>query len=234
VTVRNDLTIYETHAADWWTGQKRFMRALQALVPPRLRFFDEAVPDWRGRRVIDVGCGGGFMSVALAHRGARVLGIDPSKGSLAAARAQAERAGVPLELAEGVGESLPAPSGEADAVVCVDVLEHVKDLKQVVSELARVLRPGGVLLFDTINRNWLARAVVIHLAEDVLRITPKGTHDPKLFIKPSELSALLEVAGFEQLTLAGLGPLALNLKGDPVFTRLPFRSVMYMGHCVRA
>lgn len=230
---RNDLSIYDTYAADWWSGQRRFMRALQGIVPPRLRFFDEAVPDWRGKRVIDVGCGGGFMSIPLAQRGARVLGVDPSKASIAAARSRAQQLGLALEVAEGVGESLPAASGETDAVVCVDVLEHVKDLKQVVAEFARVLRPGGVLLFDTINRSWLARAVVIHLAEDVLRITPKGTHDPALFIKPAELCALLEGAGFTKPALAGLGPIALNLRGDPVFARLPFRSVMYMGHCVR-
>jgi 2-polyprenyl-6-hydroxyphenyl methylase/3-demethylubiquinone-9 3-methyltransferase len=232
-TIRNDLTIYETHAADWWTGRSRFMRSLQALVAPRMRYFNESVPSWSGLRVLDVGCGGGFMSLAIAKLGADVIGIDPAPGAVSAAAAEAKSQRSSAQFKVGVGESLPVQSAWADVVVCVDVLEHVADLPQVIHEFARVLKPGGTLLFDTINRNWLASFLVVYLAEDVLGIVPKGTHAPAMFIKPKELSHLLATHQFSSPDLAGLGPIGLNLRGDPIFARLPTRLVMYMGHCTR-
>jgi 2-polyprenyl-6-hydroxyphenyl methylase/3-demethylubiquinone-9 3-methyltransferase len=230
---RNDLEIYDRHAADWWSGRSRFMRSLQALVAPRMRYFDQIVGAWQGRRVIDVGCGGGFMSVALAERGAQVRGVDPSEGSIRAARAHADGLGLPLEFQVGAGEALPMEDASADAVICVDVLEHVADLAQVVREFSRVLKPGGVLLFDTINRTWLARLLVVHVGEDLLRLLPRGTHDPRMFIKPAELRGLLGKSGFSNPSLVGLGPVAIDLHGSPVFRQLPTLQVMYMGSAVR-
>ncbi|MEO0363591.1 MAG: methyltransferase domain-containing protein, partial [Pseudomonadota bacterium] len=110
-----------------------------------------------------------------------------------------------------------------------DVLEHVEDLGRVIDEVARVLKPGGAFLFDTINRNAVARFVTITVAEDLLRILPKGTHDPEKFIKPDELKAEMERAGLVPGPSTGLGPRGVNAKGDFVFGRLPGRLVIYMG-----
>lgn len=129
----------------------------------------------------------------------------------------------------GVGEALPYDDASFDAVVCVDVLEHVADLAKVLSEVARTLRPGGVFLFDTINRNPLARLATITLAEDLLRLLPRGTHDPAMFIKPRELRAALQGAGLVPGPTAGLGPRGLNRRLDLTFGPLPLTAILYMG-----
>jgi 2-polyprenyl-6-hydroxyphenyl methylase/3-demethylubiquinone-9 3-methyltransferase len=129
----------------------------------------------------------------------------------------------------GVGEALPYPDGAFDAVVCVDVLEHVSDLARVLAEVARVLRPGGLFLYDTINRNLVSRLAVITMAEDVLRLLPKGTHDPALFITPAELRAGLTGAGLVPGRMAGLGPRGVSRRGEMRFGTLPVRTAIYMG-----
>jgi 2-polyprenyl-6-hydroxyphenyl methylase/3-demethylubiquinone-9 3-methyltransferase len=169
------------------------------------------------------------MAEALHDRGARVQAIDPAAEAVAAAQAHARATGREIGYAVGVGEALPYADGAFDAVVCVDVLEHVADLDRVLAEVARVLRPGGWFLFDTINRTALARFAVITMAEDVLRLLPRGTHDPALFIRPAELLAALEGLGFAPEPLTGLGPRGVNRRGDPVFGALPFKGVLYMG-----
>lgn len=225
---RNDLTIYDTHAADWWSDDVRWVRTLKNMVPARLRHFDRYVT-WVGQDVLDLGCAGGFMAEAMHDRGARVTGIDPAAEAIAAAEAHAAETGRAIRYGVGVGEALPYAANSFDAVVCVDVLEHVADLEKVLSEVARVLRPGGWFLFDTINRNALARFAVITMAEDVLRLLPKGTHDPALFIKPAELRAALTGAGLAPERFTGLGPRGLTRRGDPTFGALPFTGIIYMG-----
>ena len=126
------------------------------------------------------------------------------------------------------------PDRCTDVVVCVDVLEHVEDLAQVVAEIARVLRPGGLLLFDTINRTFLARFVMITLGERVLRLLPPGTHDPAKFITPPELRALLRREGMEISSMEGIGPRSLNRRLDLCFGRYPTLSAMYIGSARRA
>ena len=116
-----------------------------------------------------------------------------------------------------------------DAVVCVDVLEHVSDLDHVLAEVARVLRPGGMFLFDTINRNPLARLATITVAEDMLRLLPRGTHDPALYITPAELRGAITRAGLTPGPMTGLGPRGITRRGDPTFGRLPFKTILYMG-----
>ncbi|MEO1677763.1 MAG: bifunctional 2-polyprenyl-6-hydroxyphenol methylase/3-demethylubiquinol 3-O-methyltransferase UbiG [Pseudomonadota bacterium] len=225
---RNDLTIYDTVAADWWSGDVRWVRTLKNMVPARLKHFDRYV-EWAGLDVLDLGCAGGFMAEAISDLGARVEGIDPAADAIAAARTHADETGRHIGYQVGVGESLPYSNGAFDAVVCVDVLEHVADLDRVLAEVARVLRPGGWFLFDTINRTALARLAVVTMGENVFRLLPKGTHDPALFIRPADLRARLSDAGFNVERFAGLGPIGINKRGDPVFGRLPFTGVIYMG-----
>ena len=227
-TARNNLTIYDDVAESWWSDDIRWVRTLKNLVPGRLKWFDRHI-DWAGKTVLDLGCAGGFMAEALAQKGAVVTGIDPAAEAIKAARTHARQSGLNVAYDVGVGERLPYADEAFDAVVCVDVLEHVKDLAQVIREIARVLTPGGVFLFDTINRNPLSRFATITVAEDILRLLPKGTHDPALFIRPSELSDAMQQAGLSVGPSTGLGPRGINRRGDFVFGPLPSRTIIYMG-----
>lgn len=229
---RNDLSIYDAHADHWWDGSQRWLRTLQNLAPARLDYFDR-IADWRGKAVLDLGCGGGFMSEALAQRGAAVIGIDPAEKAIAIAQHHAASQNLSIDYLVGTGETLPLADGSMDYVVCVDVLEHVADLGQVINEVRRVLRPGGLFLFDTINRTWLANLVVVFFGERIFRILPVGTHDPAMFISPAKLAALLKACGFTVSDFTGLGPRGLNSKLDFVFGALPLTMIMYMGHARR-
>jgi 2-polyprenyl-6-hydroxyphenyl methylase/3-demethylubiquinone-9 3-methyltransferase len=226
--MRNDLTIYNTVADRWWSDDIRWVRTLKNLVPGRLAWFDRHI-DWQGRDVLDLGCAGGFMAEALARRGAHVTGIDPAADAIDAARAHARESGLRIGYDVGVGEALPYESASFDAVVCVDGLEHVADLNKVLSEVARTLRPGGLFLFDTINRTLLARLATITVAEDVLRLLPRGTHDPAMFIRPTELRAAMQRAGLVPGPVTGLGPRGLTRRLDLIFGPLPLTAILYMG-----
>lgn len=225
---RNNLEIYDQVAAHWWSDDIRWVRTLKNLVPGRLSWFDRHI-EWADKEVLDLGCAGGFMAEALTQKGARVTGIDPAAKAIDAAKQRARAVGQSINYDVGVGEDLPYADGRFDAVVCVDVLEHVSDLAKVLAEVDRVLKPGGAFLYDTINRNVLSRFGAITVAEDLLRILPKGTHDPALFIKPKELLAALETAGLMPGPVKGLGPRGIDRRGDFVFGPVPVRSVIYMG-----
>jgi len=226
--MRNDLTIYDKVADRWWSDDLRWVRTLKNLVPGRLGWFDRFI-DWPKKDVLDLGCAGGFMAEAMAVRGANVTGIDPAVEAIAAARSHARTSGLSIGYDIGVGEALPYADGSFDAVICVDVLEHVRDLKQVLAEVARVLRPGGLFLFDTINRNPMARFATITVAEDLLGLLPSGTHDPAMFIKPQELRRAMHAAGLVPGPMTGLGPRGVNRRLDLTFGQLPFMAILYMG-----
>jgi len=232
----NDLTIYDAAAADWWSGRTRWVRTLANMVPGRMRHFDAVMAahgGWAGKAVLDLGCAGGFMAEALDDRGAQVTGIDPAEQAIAAARAHAAETGRNIRYETGVGEALPHADAAFDAVVSVDVLEHVADLPRVIGEVARVLRPGGVFLFDTINRNPVAAFAVVTVAERVIRLLPRGTHDPALFVRPDELRGHLRAAGLAPGRFTGLGPRGIDRRGDLTFGWLPGTAILYIGHAVR-
>lgn len=226
--MRNDLTIYDRVADRWWSDDIRWVRTLKNLVPGRLAWFDRHI-DWPGKDVLDLGCAGGFMAEAMALRGANVTGIDPAAEAIEAARRHARACDLRIGYDVGVGEALPYDAATFDTVVCVDVLEHVSDLNRVLAEVTRVLRPGGLFLFDTINRNPLARLTTITVAEDILRLLPRGTHDPDMFIKPRELRHALIGAGLVPGPITGLGPRGVNRRLDLTFGPLPLTAILYMG-----
>ena len=199
--VANDLGIYDREAEHWWRPLGPFA-TLQHLNAPRCRFFDRFIPSWAGLRVLDLGCGGGLTAEVLAGRGAAVIGVDRSLPSLRIARRHAADA-LAIGYAGGDAGALALADRSVDVVVCVDVLEHVPSVSQVLTECARVLKPGGWLLFDTINRTWLARLVVVWLLEQVVRIIPRGTHDWRMFITPAEMRSHLAATGFADATLRG-------------------------------
>ncbi|MGK7654688.1 bifunctional 2-polyprenyl-6-hydroxyphenol methylase/3-demethylubiquinol 3-O-methyltransferase UbiG [Roseovarius sp. B08] len=226
--IRNTQEIYDDAAAKWWSDELRWVRTLKNLVPARLNYFDRHI-DWAGKHVLDLGCAGGFMAEAMAQRGAQVTGIDPAKEAIAVARSHAAQSGLAIRYDTGTGEALPYGEARFDAVVCVDVLEHVSDLQQVLHEVARVLKPGGLFLYDTINRNFVSRLATITLAEDILGLLPRGTHDPEMFIKPNELTNRLQGAGLTPGRMTGLGPTGLSRRLDFTFGVLPLKQVIYIG-----
>lgn len=224
-----DIALYDSVAADWWGGETRWLRVLANMVPARLRHFERVVPEWSGRRVLDLGCAGGFMAEALARRGAAVIGVDPARQAVASARAHAAAEGLAIDYVVAAGEALPLAEESVDAVVCVDVLEHVADLDAVLDEVRRVLKPGGWFLFDTINRTWLARLVVVLGAERVLGLLPRGTHDPSKFIAAADLRARLSERRFSVGQFQGLAPTGIDRRGDFTFGLLPMTAVLYIG-----
>jgi 2-polyprenyl-6-hydroxyphenyl methylase/3-demethylubiquinone-9 3-methyltransferase len=225
----NDLDIYERDAASWWKPGSGLWQ-LHALNPPRFAFFDRHVPDWTNLRVLDIGCGGGFTSEFVAKRGARVSGVDISANSIAVAAEHARAHGLDIDYRVAAAESLPYADHSFDVVVCVDVLEHVVDLREVHREVHRVLRPGGVFLFDTINRTWLSRVVYVWLLEYLVNEIPRGTHDWKLFIRPEELQDHLRAVGFETPQLRGFTIKGKRADGSLRVDFTGFFALAYIGH----
>ena len=133
----------------------------------------------------------------------------------------------------GVAEQLPFATASFDVVVCVDVLEHVQSVPQTLSEIRRVLKPGGTFLFDTINRNWASKLIMVGLLEHALGVIPRGTHSWKMFIRPAELQKMLAQNGFLNIEMAGLHPSGFSFaKKSPTFAVTNLKPVMYVGKAV--
>ena len=228
-----ELSVHDEHAEAWWDGSRYFLRMLANQVHARIAYFNRIDPRWEELDTLDLGCGGGFMAEALASRGARVVGIDPWNTVLRVARTHAKTSNLDIQYIVAAGESLPLDNNSMDRVVSVDVLEHVLDLRAVLAEIHRVLHPGGLFFFDTVNRTWAARMLAVRLLEDVLRVMPRGMHDPDRFIRPSELKAELERLGFWVAPMTGMGPVLINRRLEPVFGLLPSTAIMYLGHAVK-
>lgn len=198
-----EISKFDAAAPRWWDPDGEF-RPLHDLNPPRLDYI-EARAGLAGRRVLDVGCGGGLLAEGMARRGARVTGIDLAPGALEVARLHALEAGVSLEYREIAVEELAATQpGAYDLVTCLEMLEHVPDPAAVLQSIARLVRPGGDVVCSTINRNPKAFALAIVGAEYVLGLLPRGTHQYSRLIRPSELARWGRAAGLELADLAGL------------------------------
>jgi 2-polyprenyl-6-hydroxyphenyl methylase/3-demethylubiquinone-9 3-methyltransferase len=221
-------SIYELSAQEWWNDRDGPMAPLHWMTPVRFDYFARAAGSLAGRDVLDLGCGGGLLAERFATAGARVVGIDPLTACCRAAATHARAAALPIRYVQMAGERLALADNSFDVAVAADVLEHVNDLPRVIAEVGRVLRPGGTFVFDTINRTWLSRLVLVWLGERVLKVVPCGTHDPARFIRPAELRARLTAAGMRLRQTRGLGPVGW-WGGRVRFGRLPCTWLSYLG-----
>ena len=200
-----ELAKFSGLAERWW-DPKGPSRPLHELNPLRLQYVERAAAPLAGRAVVDVGCGGGILAEAMAHRGARVLGIDLARPVLDVAELHALQSGISVEYrlmaAEDLAQRQP---GAFDLVTCMEMLEHVPDPAVALAALQRLVRPGGDIVVSTLNRTPRAFAVAILGAEYIARVLPRGTHEYLKFIRPSELARWGRAAGLELLDLAGIG-----------------------------
>ena len=192
-----ELAKFSELAHRWWDTESEF-RPLHQINPLRLTWIDDIVP-LAGKRVLDIGCGGGILADAMARKGAEVLGIDLAGKALKVAQLHALEAQTQgVRYREVSAETLAAEQPESfDVVTCMEMLEHVPDPSSVVRACARLVKPGGHVFFSTINRNAKAFVFAIVGAEYILNLLPRGTHEFAKFIKPSELAAYARAAGLD-------------------------------------
>jgi 2-polyprenyl-6-hydroxyphenyl methylase/3-demethylubiquinone-9 3-methyltransferase len=202
--------IYDELADTWW-DEHQFLHLLKAMVNPwRVPYFKSALMKHYGQdlsrvRLLDIGCGGGVLTEEFAWMGCQAVGIDISPRSIAVAQVHAAQSGLSIDYRTGEATSLPFEEGSFEAVSCCDMLEHVSDWERVIAESARVLKPGGLFLFDTINRTQKSRAVMIHGLQksSFIRLMPADTHIWEMFIKPDEITTALQKQGMNVEDIQG-------------------------------
>lgn len=204
-----EIAKFEAVAERWWDRNGEF-KPLHDINPLRLEWIDKHL-GLAGKRILDVGCGGGLLSEGMALRGAEVTGIDLSEKPLAVAKLHLLESGQKVDYrkisVEALADEMP---GAFDAVTCLEMLEHVPDPSSVVASCARLVKPGGQVFFSTLNRNPKSYLFAVIGAEYILQMLPKGTHDYAKFIKPSELARWSKMANLEPAEVIGMSYNPLN------------------------
>lgn len=198
-----EVSKFEELATRWWDPHSEF-KPLHEINPLRLEYIDRLAP-LAGKKVLDVGCGGGILSESMAAKGARVMGIDMGEAPLQVARLHLLESGLEIEYERIPVERLAAEQPASfDVVTCMEMLEHVPDPCSVVDACSRLVRPGGHVIFSTINRNPKSYLFAIVGAEYLLKLLPKGTHDFAKFIRPSELGRWIRQTSLQSIDMTGL------------------------------
>ena len=224
-----EITKFEALASRWWDRSGEF-RPLHEINPLRANYIDEHSPV-AGKKLVDIGCGGGILAEAMAQRGAAVTGVDMGEAPLAVAQLHQKESGLDVRYLQSTAEELAeAEAGTFDIVCCLEMLEHVPDPASVIRACAELAQPGANLYFSTINRNPKAFVFAIVGAEHILHLLPAGTHDYAKFIKPSELAGWAREAGLVVEGMTGLtyNPLTRHYRLNPRDV-----SVNYMVHVVK-
>ncbi len=222
-----DNDIYNRLSSTWWDENEVLGGTLRTwLGPVRFGYFQRVLIEERkvnpqGKKVLDVGCGGGLLAEEFARLGCQVTGIDPSEPSLATAHRHAQQSRLEISYQSGVGEHLPFVDASFDVVVCCDVLEHVNDIAQVIPEISRVLMPGGIFFYDTINRTLFTNLVYIKMAQEwpSTSFMPPNLHDWQMFIKPQELLLCMQRYHLQNQQLKGMTPRAHPLATIDMFLK---------------
>ena len=208
-----DNQYYDREASDWWSGTDNPLMIIRYMMNPVrfsyvLRHLVSQSYDYRHKRVLDIGCGGGFLTEEIAKYGFETTGLDPSAPSLVTARSHARIQNLKIDYLEGVGEALLFPDNHFDIVFCLDVLEHVSDFRKVIKEVSRVLAPGGLFFFETVNRTVLSYFIVIFFMQifPLTRMIPRDIHNWKYFIRPRELQQALKETDLQVKDITGILP----------------------------
>lgn len=251
--------LYDEQGNIWWDENQCLHLLKSSVNPARVGYFRRLLDQvfkfaYRGAAALDVGCGGGILAEEFAAMGFCVTGIDPSEQSLNTARQHAQSEGLSIQYQQATGESIPFADKTYPVVYCCDVLEHVRDLPQVISEIYRVMKPGGVFFFDTLNRTFVSKLVAIKIWQEwkSTAFMPSRLHQWKMFIRPEELKGLLVQAGFEFKEFRGTSPdvsipkmislLRKRAKGKIGYKELGQRfklvesnnlKILYMGYAVK-
>ncbi|MBS1227332.1 MAG: ubiquinone biosynthesis O-methyltransferase [Proteobacteria bacterium] len=200
---QNELDKFSQLAHRWWDPSSEF-KPLHEINPLRLEWIDGHAAI-SGKKVLDIGCGGGILSESMAQRGAEVTGIDLSDKALAVARLHLLESGNQVDYQKISAEEFAAQAaGSFDIVTCMEMLEHVPNPASTIAACAALVKPGGHVFFSTLNRNAKAYVLAVVGAEYILKLLPKGTHDYAKFIKPSELSRWAKSVGLEPDELIGM------------------------------
>ncbi len=198
-----EIAKFEELAHRWWDRESEF-KPLHDINPLRVNYIDERA-SLAGKSVVDVGCGGGILSEAMAHRGARVTGIDMGEAPLSVAQLHKLESGVDVDYRQTTAEALAAEMpGSFDRITCLEMLEHVPEPGSVIQACADLCKPGGDLFFSTINRNPKSFLFAVVGAEYLLRLLPRGTHEYAKFIRPSELAGYIRDAGLLIQDVSGM------------------------------
>ncbi len=213
-------------ASRWWDPQSEF-KPLHDINPLRLNHIDQRC-GLAGKQVIDVGCGGGILAESMQRRGATVTGIDLSEAALSVARLHLLESGCEVDYVDISAEDMATQRpGEFDVVTCLEMLEHVPDPASTVAACSAMVKPGGSVFFSTINRNPKSWLFAIVGAEHILKLLPKGTHEHKRFIKPSELANFCRPVGLEVEDLTGMTYNPIN----KIYSLNRNIDVNYLMHC---
>jgi 2-polyprenyl-6-hydroxyphenyl methylase/3-demethylubiquinone-9 3-methyltransferase len=251
--------VYDEEGERWWQPDFSLNLIKTIINPFRVGYSKKIIdklsmfPD--GKSALEVGCGGGILCEEIAGIGFNTVGIDPSEQSINTASKHAAENGLKISYLKGTGESLPFPDGIFNIVFCCDVLEHVQDLPGVISEISRVLKPGGVFIYDTFNRTFLSKLVAIKVLQDWKRwaIMPPHLHEWEMFIKPGEIKLMLHQNHLNWQEHTGIMPdisilriwryLHLRVNGKLTYEEFgkkfqmvetSFTNVMYMGYAIKS
>jgi 2-polyprenyl-6-hydroxyphenyl methylase/3-demethylubiquinone-9 3-methyltransferase len=195
---------FQSIASRWWDRESEF-KTLHEINPLRVTYIEKQAQGVEGKKILDVGCGGGILAEALAHKGAQVTGIDVAELSLKVAKMHLHESGLEVDYQLSTVEDFAQQhAARFDIVTCLEILEHVPDPASIVASASRLLKPDGLLCLSTLNRNPKSFALAILGAEYILRMLPRGTHEYKKFIKPSELAATLRANGMQLRDITGI------------------------------
>lgn len=195
---------FEDMASRWWDLEGEF-KPLHQINPLRLNYVLDNANGLFGKKILDVGCGGGILAESMANQGADVIGLDMGKEPLTVARLHALETGATLEYIQSTAEQHAEEYPETyDVITCMEMLEHVPDPLSVIRSCAKMVKPGGHVFFSTLNRNIKSYLFAIVGAEQLLKLVPKGTHDHDKFIRPSELLKMLDQTALQEQGITGL------------------------------